>query len=68
VAITVQKAANVTWINIYIDGSYFASTPPSTFSWNSTSVPNGSHSITATAYAANSTVLGSAATNVTVAN
>jgi hypothetical protein len=68
VAITVQKAASVTWINVYVDGSYFASTPPSTFSWNSTGVPNGSHSISATAYGANSTVLGSAAINVTVAN
>jgi hypothetical protein len=68
VAITVQVAVGVTWANVYIDGTYFASTPPSTFSWNSTSVPDGTHTISAAAYSANGTLLGTASITVTVAN
>ena len=68
VPITVQKSAGVTWVNVYIDGTYFASTPPLTFSWNSTTVPDGAHTISATAFAANSTVLGSTSITVNVVN
>lgn len=68
VSITVKKASSVTWVDVYVDGAYFASTPPSTFSWNSTTVANGAHTISATAFAANSTVLGTASITVTVAN
>ena len=32
VTITVAKSSNVSWENVYIDGAYFASTPPMTFS------------------------------------
>jgi hypothetical protein len=68
VAITVTKAANVSWVNVYVDGIYFASTPPSTFSWNSTTVANGSHQISATGYSSSGAVLGSASITVTVNN
>jgi bacterial leucyl aminopeptidase len=67
-AITVTKAAGVASVNVYIDGVFFASTSPATFSWNSTTVPDGSHSISATAFATNSTVLGAISITVTVAN
>jgi phage terminase large subunit-like protein len=68
VTITVTKAASATWLDVYIDGAYFASTPPMTFSWNSTTVPDGAHTISATAFAANSTVLGSTSITVNVTN
>src|SRR3984885_15891605 len=45
VAITAQIGSGVSWINVYIDGSYLASSPPLMFSWDSTTVLNGSHSI-----------------------
>ncbi|HLH75693.1 MAG TPA: Ig-like domain-containing protein [Candidatus Binataceae bacterium] len=35
------------WVNIHIDGNYLASSPPLTFSWNTTSVPDGQHTIDA---------------------
>ncbi len=35
------------WVNIHIDGKYLASSPPLTFSWNTTSVANGPHTIDA---------------------
>jgi hypothetical protein len=68
VSITVQKASNVSWVNVYIDGNYFASTPPLTFSWTSSSVPNGSHTISAIAFNSGGTSLGSASVTVNVAN
>jgi hypothetical protein len=68
VAVTVFKATGVTWADLYIDGSYFASTPPSTFSWDSTTVPNGLHTISATGFSSTGTVLGTASINVTVQN
>jgi len=68
VAITVAKNANISWVNVYIDGNYFASTPPTTFNWNSTTVANGPHTISATGYSSGSAVLGSASISVTVAN
>jgi len=68
VAITVTKGTGVAWVNVYVDGNYFASTPPSTFSWNSTTVPNGSHTISATGFASNATVKGTVSIAVTVSN
>ncbi len=68
VPITIASASSVAFVNVYIDGSYLASTPPSTLNWNSTTATNGSHQILATAYAANSAVLGSVAIHVTVQN
>ncbi len=68
VPITIVKTAAVSWVNVYIDGGYFASTPPLVFNWNSATVPDGVHQISAVAYAANAAVLGSDSFNVTVAN
>jgi len=68
VSITVSKASNVSWLDVYIDGSYFSSTPPSTFSWTSSSVANGSHTISATAFSSAGSVLGTASITVNVSN
>ena len=53
--------------DIYIDSSRIASSRPSTFIWNSALVPNGSHVITAIAFAGTK-VLGGNFVNVNVAN
>src|SRR5580698_3020057 len=68
VTITAQTGTGVSWVNIYIDGSYLASSPPLTFSWDSTTVLNGSHTISANAYSSSATLLGSASVTVTVQN
>ena len=68
VAITLVKGTGVSWANVYIDGNYFASTPPSTFNWNSTTVTNGSHTISAKAYSSSSAILGTASITVNVQN
>jgi hypothetical protein len=58
----------VDWINVYIDGHYLASGPPFTFSWNSTTVANGVHTISTKAFATGGAQIGSDALSVTVAN
>ena len=68
VPITVTQAGTVAFVNIYVDGVYFASTPPASFNWHSTRASGGSHVISATAYALNSAILGNASVTVTVQN
>jgi hypothetical protein len=68
VSIVVVKATGVSWANVYIDGEYFASTPPGTFSWSSTAVANGAHTISSTGYSASGSLLASVSVSVTVKN
>jgi len=68
VSIVTQVSSAVSWINIYIDGNYFASSPPFTFSWNSTAVPNGSHTVSTRAFNSSGTQVGSDSVTVTVSN
>ncbi len=68
VSIVTQVTSSVSWINIYIDGNYFASSPPYTSSWNSTTVSNGSHTISTRAFGGTGAQIGSASISVTVTN
>ena len=43
--VTTKRGSKVQWENIYIDGNYLASSPPTIFSWDSTTGSNGSHTI-----------------------
>jgi parallel beta-helix repeat protein len=68
VGIATQVGPSVVWENVYVDGSYLTSSPPYTFTWNSTTVTNGGHTISAKAFGSGSVLLGSAAVTVNVAN
>jgi hypothetical protein len=68
VNVTVAPGSGVSWINTYIDGSYLSSTPPTTYSWDSTSVNNGSHTISAKAFDSSGALAGSASASVNVSN
>jgi hypothetical protein len=59
VSIVADVISSVSWINIYIDGDYLASSPPYSFHWNSTTVANGLHTISTRAYAKGGTQVGS---------
>ena len=61
VSINTSIGSGTVWINVYVDGHYFASGSPSSFTWDSTSVSNGTHTISAKAYLAPGVVLGTAA-------
>src|SRR5262249_26982497 len=52
----------------YVDGEYFNSTPPLTFSWSSLTVPNGSHVLSANAYGSSGSQVGTASVTVSVQN
>jgi hypothetical protein len=56
------------WENIFIDGRYLVSSPPYSFSWNTTSVANGSHTILANAYDNGRNQVGVDSVAVNVAN
>jgi hypothetical protein len=68
VAIAVTNSGSISWSNIYIDGVYVNSTPPSTFSWNTAALANGSHQVKAIAFDASDNNLGTATATVTVSN
>jgi len=68
VAIDLQPGNQVQWADFYVDGNYLTSSPPYDIQWNSQSVANGTHIISATAFGANDTAVGSAAAQVTVTN
>jgi hypothetical protein len=68
VSIAVTTASPVTWINFYIDGTYMASSPPFTMSWNSTAVGNGQHTISINGYDSSNSLVTTAAINLNVQN
>jgi Bacterial Ig domain len=68
VNITATEGSGVSWINFYVDGNYLSSSPPLTYSWNSGTVPNGDHTISAEAFNSSGTAMGSASSIVNVQN
>jgi Bacterial Ig domain len=68
VTIGTERTQEVEWINVYIDGKHLASSPPFSFKWDSTTVPNGTHSISAKGYHGAGTLVGSASVTVLVSN
>jgi hypothetical protein len=68
VTVTVSMASGTSWCNLYVDGTYKSSTPPSTLYWQTTGVSNGTHNLSVTAYGQNGNNLGSSTSTVTVAN
>src|SRR5690242_5470501 len=68
VSISAAIGSGTSWEDIYIDGKYYNSGPPLSSTWSSTSVANGTHSISAKAFSSSGTVLGSSAISVNVSN
>jgi Big-like domain-containing protein len=68
VTINTSIGSSTVWINVYVDGHYFASGPPSSFTWNSATVSDGGHTISAKAYVAPGDSIGSDAVSINVSN
>ncbi|HVN28032.1 MAG TPA: Ig-like domain-containing protein, partial [Candidatus Binataceae bacterium] len=68
VNIAAAEGSGVGWVNFYVDGNYLKSSPPLSFSWNSGSVSNGNHTISAEAFNTSSNEIGSSSATVTVKN
>ena len=68
VSIVLQLSAQALRVNVFIDGVYLASTPPSTLSWNTTKLANGIHEIDAEAFNSSGTFIGCDDIAVTTSN
>jgi hypothetical protein len=68
VSVVAQYASPVDWLNFYVDGTWVASSPPTTLSWSSTAVSNGQHTISVNGYNSSNALVATAAINVTVNN
>src|SRR5579875_1930665 len=68
VTVAASVDSSVAWINVYIDGNYWTSSPPYSFAWNSASVPNGAHTISANAYKSGGALLGQSSVTTNVEN
>jgi len=52
VSINTSIGSSTVWIDLYVDGHYFASGPPSSFTWNRPLCSDGGHTISAKAFIA----------------
>ena len=62
------KSASCQWMNFYVDGTYIASSPPSAILWDSTSVPDGSHTLSVKGFDLSSSMIADPAVTVIVDN
>ncbi len=62
------KSTSVQWMNFYVDGNYVASSPPSGILWDSTSVPEGAHTLSIRGFDSSSNVIADPAITVMVDN
>jgi len=69
VTVVAAVASDVWWAKLYIDGTGGPVSPPYNFTWDSTTVPNGTHVLTVDAYAQGGTTpLGASSIDVVVQN
>ena len=68
VSYSVTIASDVAWVDFHIDHNWVMSSPPYTYSWNTTAYPNGSHFLDVVAWHGDGTQAGTASVTVTVAN
>ena len=61
-------SSSVQWMNFYVDGNYLASSPPSAILWDSTSVPDGAHTLSVKGFGASSNLLANPAVSIVVDN
>ncbi len=68
IPITVTESPNVASDKIFVDAVLLATSPPLTANFDTTTVPNGPHTISATGFSSNGTELGSDSVIVSVQN
>ena len=73
ITVATKESANVSWVNFYVDGLWFASNPPAALppysvAWNSKSAADGKHTLSVNGYNSSNVVIAGASVNVTVRN
>ena len=62
------KSSSCQWMNFYVDGTYVASSPPSAILWDSTSVPDGGHTLSVIGFDSSSNMIANPAVAVIIDN
>ncbi len=68
VPISVKTSSRVAWVNFSVDNHLLAAKTTDTYDWNSTTVSNGTHTVTVSGYKWNGSLLQSASEKVNVKN
>jgi len=68
VAVAATLQAGVQWADFYVDGKFLKTTPPRTIYWDSTTVPNGSHTLSVKGFNSSDQQVGTDAVVIDVAN
>jgi hypothetical protein len=68
VAIAATLQPGVSWVDFYIDGRIIRATPPTTIYWDSTTVANGKHTLSAKGFDSSNQLVGSDSVIVNVSN
>jgi hypothetical protein len=59
---------SVQWVDFYVDGKYLASSPPAAILWDSTSVPDGAHTLSVKGFDASEKMVAHPSVNVIIDN
>ena len=59
---------SVQWMDFYVDGKYLASSPPAAILWDSTSVPDGAHTLSVKGFDASNKMVAHPSVKVTIDN
>jgi hypothetical protein len=62
------KSTSCDWMNFYVDGNYVSSSPPSSILWDSTSVGDGTHTLSVKGFDSSSNLIANPAITVIVDN
>ena len=73
ITIVTSESADVSWINVFVDGKWVASnpstaSPPYSVAWASTTVADGTHTVSVTGYDSNNASIATAAIAIKVQN
>jgi hypothetical protein len=68
IPVVTTAESGVVWINVYVDGSYLASSPPFAFNLDTSKLSNGQHTISRRGYNGSSQQVASDAIVVNVVN
>ncbi len=68
ISIAAVKSAACQWFNFYVDGNYIASSPPASIFWDSTSVPDGKHTLSVMGFDSSRNMIGDPSISIVVVN
>jgi hypothetical protein len=68
VAVAATLQPGVQWVDFYIDGKFLKATPPKTIYWDSSTVANGNHTLSAKGFDSSDQLVGYDSVVINVSN